>query len=72
MGIDTIAQLRSASRMILENRAHFYPCPGNDSAPCAEIREDFRRLFSPPDPAWRLRVMQEADLAFSRLMDWPR
>ena len=72
MGIDTISQLRSASRMILENRAHFYPCAKNDSAPCAEIREDFRTLFSPPDQAWRLKVMREADLAFSRLLDWKR
>jgi hypothetical protein len=72
MGIDTISQLRSASRMILENRAHFYPCPKNDGAPCAEIREDFRLLFSPTDQAWRLKVMQEADLAFSRLLDWKR
>jgi hypothetical protein len=72
MGIDTISQLRSASRMILENRAHFYPCPKDDRAPCAEIREDFRTLFSPPDPAWRLKTMREADLVFSRLLDWPR
>jgi hypothetical protein len=72
MGIDTISQLRSASRMILENRAHFYPCPKNDGAPCAEIREDFRLLFSPTDQAWRLKVMREADLAFSRLLDWKR
>lgn len=72
MGIDIISQLRSASRMILENRAHFYPCPGDDSAPCAEIREDFRALFSPQDPTWRLKAMREADLVFSRLLDWPR
>lgn len=70
MGIGTISQLRSASRMILENQAHFYPCPASDSAPCAEIREDFRTLFSPPDQAWRLKVMREADLVFSRLLDW--
>jgi hypothetical protein len=72
MGIDTISQLRSASRMILENRAHFYPCPENDRAPCAEIREDFRTLFSPSDQAWRLKAMREADLTFSRLLDWAR
>ena len=72
MGIDTFSQLRSASRMILENRAHFYPCTKNDSAPCAEIREDFRTLFSPPDQAWRLQVMREANLTFSRLLDWDR
>jgi hypothetical protein len=70
MGIDTISQLRSASRMILENRTHFYPCAKNDGAPCAEIREDFRTLFSPPDNAWRLKAMREADLTFSRLLDW--
>jgi hypothetical protein len=72
MGTDTISQLRSASRMILENRAHFYPCKQDDTAPCAEIREDFRSLFSPSDQEWRLRVMREADLAFSRLLDWQR
>jgi hypothetical protein len=72
MGIDTVSQLRSASRMILENRAHFYPCAKNDNAPCAEIRENFRVLFSPSDPAWRLKVMWEADLTFSRLLDWER
>lgn len=70
MGVDTISQLRSASRMILENRAHFYPCPADDGAPCAEIAKDFRALFSPPDQAWRLKVMREADLTFSRLLDW--
>jgi hypothetical protein len=70
MGIDTISQLRSASRMILENRAHFYPCEKNDDAPCAEIREDFRALFSPSGQAWRLKAMREADLAFSRLLAW--
>jgi hypothetical protein len=58
--------------MILENRAHFYPCPKNVRAPCAEIREDFRTLFSPSDQAWRLKAMREADLAFSRLLDWAR
>jgi hypothetical protein len=72
MGVDTFSQLRSASRMILENRVHFYPCARNDSAPCAEIREDFRTLFSPLDQAWRLKVMREADLTFSRLLDWER
>ncbi|HEY4075551.1 MAG TPA: M14 family metallopeptidase [Rhizomicrobium sp.] len=70
MGIDTISQLRSASRMILENRAHFYPCTKSDNAPCAEIRQDFRALFSPTDTTWRLKVMREADLIFSRLLDW--
>jgi len=72
MGIDTLSQLRSASRMILENRAHFYPCPRNDRMPCAEIREDFRTMFSPQDPAWRLKVIREANLAFTRLLDWER
>ena len=70
MGSDTFSQLRSASRMILENQTHFYPCPQNDSAPCTEIREDFRALFSPSDQDWRLKVMREADLVFARLLDW--
>ena len=70
VGNDTISQLRSASRMILENQAHFYPCAKNDNAPCTEIREDFRALFSPSDQAWRLKVMREANLTFSRLLEW--
>ncbi len=70
LGAGTFSQLRSASRMILENRAHFHPCPKDDSAACAEIREDFRALFNPTEAAWRLKVMREADLAFSRLLDW--
>ena len=72
MGLDTMSQLRSASRMILENRAHFYPCAKNDNALCAEIHEDFRELFSPSAQAWRLTVMREADLVFSRLLEWGR
>jgi len=70
MGAGTFSQLRSASRMILENQTHFYPCPQNDSAPCTDIREDFRALFSPSDQDWRLKVMREADLVFARLLDW--
>jgi hypothetical protein len=72
MGTGTIPGLRSASRMILENRAHFYPCAAKKNAPCTEINQDFQDLFSPSDIGWRLKVMREADLVFSRLLTWKR
>jgi hypothetical protein len=70
MGTDTISQVRSASRMILENRAHFYPCANSDNAPCAEVGAEFRAMFSPSDQAWRLKVMREANFAIARLLKW--
>jgi hypothetical protein len=70
MGAGTASQLRSASRMILENQAHFNGCATADE--CAVVRDDFRELFNPSDPRWRLKVMREADVVFSQLLTWER
>jgi hypothetical protein len=64
-GTGTLAELTTASRMILENQAHFRGCISE--AACSEVREDFRELFNPTDPGWRHGVLREADLVLSVL-----
>ncbi len=67
LGTDPISELKSASRMILENQAHYNGC----STPnvCQAVTDDFRALFNPPDVAWRVKILNEADLVFQILRD---
>jgi hypothetical protein len=67
LGTDPLSQLNSASRMILENQAHFNGC--ETPAICRRVRADFRALFYPSDPDWRGTVLREADLVFRILLD---
>jgi len=67
MGLDLLSQLRTASRMVMENQAHFFGCTSPEV--CAAVRKDSHELFSPSDPVWRTRVMREADLAFTVLVN---
>jgi len=65
MGIDPLSQMRSISRVILENRAYFFGC-ATDSVR-QEMAQDFRALFNPPDSRWRAKVIDAADIVLTRL-----
>lgn len=65
MGIDPVSQMRSISRVILENRAYFFGCSSDRVR--QEMEQDFRDLFNPPDSRWRTKVIEAADLVFSHL-----
>ena len=65
MGVDILNQLKTASRIVLENQAHFNGCASESV--CKEVRLDFAELFNPTDPKWQEKVLAEADLAFSLL-----
>lgn len=67
LGSDILSQLRTASRMVNENRSYFYGCADPDI--CKSVRQDFHELFSPSDNNWRLQVMRKADLAFTVLVN---
>src|SRR5262249_39780008 len=45
LGTDTLSQLRSAARIILENQAHFHGC--TTPAICATVAQNFREMFNP-------------------------
>ena len=65
LGAGTLAQLRSAHRMIVENQAWFRGCA--DPVTCARVRRDFQELFNPVDPAWRSGVLEQAHQVLSAL-----
>ncbi|MEA1650439.1 M14 family metallopeptidase [Nitrospirillum sp. BR 11164] len=67
LGTGITAQLGSATRMILENQAHFHGC--NSQAICTTVTDNFRDLFNPADPGWRGKVLSEADTVFRLLAD---
>jgi hypothetical protein len=62
LGTDPLSELRSASRLILENQAHFHGCTG--PGVCDTAEENFRQLFNPSSVSWRLKVLDRADLVF--------
>jgi len=66
MGTDVMAQLRSASRIVLENQSHFYGC--SKPKVCKEVSENFLELFNPSDLRWRAQVLEKAELIFSKLL----
>lgn len=66
MGVDLYNQLSSASRMVLENRAHFYGC--KNQAICEQVQKDFASLFNPSDLNWQQNILLEADIVFSKLL----
>ncbi len=63
MGTDTLNQLRTADRMVLENQAHFFGCGSEET--CHSVQMNFRDLFDPPDQVWRKMVIDEAGRIFS-------
>jgi hypothetical protein len=67
LGTDPVSELKSATRMILENQAHFNGCVS--ASVCQQVADDFRALFNPSDNAWRVKVLREADLVFGILLD---
>ena len=66
---DIMAQLQSASRMILENQKYFHGCDSREA--CDTVDRNFADLFTPPDSNWRLKAMREADYVFSKLTEGP-
>lgn len=69
MGTGMLPQLRSASRMILENQAYFHKC--SQESVCQEVRANFLELFNPSDLAWRTAVLTEARQVLSALTKTP-
>ena len=67
LGTDSLSELKSAARMILENQAHFNGCGTAEIR--RQVQEDFLELFNPSDPAWRGKVIRAADLVFRALLD---
>ena len=67
MGLDAVNELRSANRMILDAEKYNFHCA--TQAVCDEIDSDTREMFNPSDPAWRHKVLREADLVFRTLRD---
>ena len=61
-----IGQLRSASRLVLENQAHFNGCARADI--CTEIQTQFREMFNPPAAEWREQVVSRARAFFTALL----
>jgi hypothetical protein len=67
LGTDPVSELKSATRMILENQAHFNGCANSDVL--QQVTRDFRELFNPSDIGWRGKVLREAELVFRTLLE---
>ncbi len=67
LGTDPMSELKSATRMILENQAHFNGCLNPEVG--QQVVEDFRELFNPSDAGWRGSVLRRADLTFRTLLE---
>ena len=67
LGTDALSQLKSATRMILENQAHFNGCATPEIL--QRVTADFRELFNPSDLGWRGKILREADLVFRTLLE---
>jgi hypothetical protein len=67
LGTDPISELKSATRMILENQARFNGCATPDVL--RQVTEEFRELFNPSDMDWRGKILREADLVFRTLLE---
>ena len=67
LGTDPLSELTSATRMILENQAHFNGCvtPGVNQ----QVAKDFQELFNPSDLGWRGKILRGADLVFRTLLE---
>jgi predicted deacylase len=67
LGSDTLSQLKSAQRLILENQAFFHGCA--TPSVLAAVRRNFSELFNPSDGAWRRKVIEIAARVFTRLAE---
>lgn len=65
-GGGALAQLRDATRLILENQAYFNGC--SRPTVCDAVRQDSSDLFNPRDPLWREGVLRQADMILSRIV----
>lgn len=61
-----LAQLRDATRIILENQAYFNGC--SQPVVCDAVRQDFSDLFNPRDPFWREGVLRQAEVVITRIV----
>jgi hypothetical protein len=59
VGTGIVADLTTASRLILENQARLHGCVS--ASVCATVNAAFREQFNPHDPWWRASVLREAD-----------
>jgi predicted deacylase len=67
LGTDTLSQLKSAQRLILENQAWFHGC--SSPAVSAAVKRNFADLFNPTDPEWRRKVILAANRVFTLLAE---
>lgn len=67
LGAGTLARLRSAARLILENQAHFHGCTRAEV--CEAVARDLQDLFNPSSPEWRLGVLRKAERVLDALAE---
>ncbi|MGZ3692466.1 MAG: DUF2817 domain-containing protein, partial [Pseudobdellovibrio sp.] len=63
----TSGSIESLRRMILENQNFHYPAQPEDAD---KIKEQFREMFYPSDPAWRQAVLEQADARMAQVMKY--
>ncbi|MGZ6487771.1 MAG: M14 family metallopeptidase [Pseudobdellovibrio sp.] len=63
----TNGSIESLRRMILENQNFHYPAQPEDAD---KIKEQFREMFYPSDPAWRQAVLEQADARMAQVMKY--
>lgn len=67
LGLDTMSQLQSANRMIMENQTHNASGKCGSEAVCKAVLSDFATLFNPTDEDWRSKVIAETDYIFAHI-----
>ena len=67
IGDDTVSQLRSANRIILDNQKYNFGCISQRI--CNKVDQHTRDMFNPRDKAWRQAVIHKADLVFRALVE---
>jgi len=67
MGTDTLSQLKSAQRLILENQAWFHGA--SSPSVLAAVKRNFADLFNPADMEWRRKVIDAARRVFVQLAE---
>ncbi len=63
----TKGSIDSIHRTILENQSYQYGCATPED--CAEIRASYREMFYPSSPAWRSKIMRDAEEVFGKAVE---
>jgi predicted deacylase len=67
VGNTIAADIRTNSRMILENQAHWHGC--QYEATCKVVKDRFVDLFNPADPGWQQGVLEKGAWVLNSLVD---